>query len=201
MCHPDLLLLDEPLSALDQPSRDELRGVLQDLLSDLGIPAIHVTHDREEALTLADRVAVIVGGRLRQTEAPQDIALHPSDADVARLVGWVELGHGTVREGRIALGDIELRADARSGTAAVFYRPEGLVLGPAPATGTPAVRLRRTIAGIRPTVPLARVLIAGDPPLTALALQRALSQLGVRPGEAIDVHFPADALKTFIDAL
>ena len=59
---PQLLLLDEPLSSLDQPTREELRGVLQDVLAGLGIPAIHVTHDRDEALSIGDRLGVIVDG-------------------------------------------------------------------------------------------------------------------------------------------
>ncbi len=94
---PDLLLLDEPLSALDQPTREELRGVLQDLLSSLGIPAVHVTHDRDEALTLANDIAIIVNGQLRQLQPAHEITSQPADADVARLLGWSELGHGPIQ--------------------------------------------------------------------------------------------------------
>jgi molybdate transport system ATP-binding protein len=64
---PGLLLLDEPLSALDQPTREDMRALLQQLLAELEIPAAHVTHDRDEALSLGDDLAVIVGGQLRQT--------------------------------------------------------------------------------------------------------------------------------------
>jgi ABC-type Fe3+/spermidine/putrescine transport system ATPase subunit len=196
---PDLLLLDEPLSALDQPSREELRGLLRNLLSTLGIPAIHVTHDREEALTLADRVAVIVSGRLRQVRAAREIALYPGDADVARLLGWGQLGRGLVQGGTIALGDIELAAEQRSGPAVVLYRPEGVILGPAQGASPPVARLRRIVDRVLPTVPLARVLMGGDPPLTALVLHGVLSRLGVRAGEPIEVQLPADAVKTFAD--
>lgn len=192
---PDLLLLDEPLSALDQPTREELRGVLQDLLSDLRIPAIHVTHDREEALTLADHIAVIVNGELRQVQPAGEITAQPRDADVARLLGWVELGQGTIRDDTIALGDLRLPAAHRSGTATVFYRPESIILAPAGDTGSH--RLTRTIAEIRPTVPLARMLLAGDPPLTALVLQRELDQLDAQPGQAIEVELPPQGVKTF----
>jgi ABC-type sulfate/molybdate transport systems ATPase subunit len=85
---PDLLLLDEHLSALDQPTREELRGVLRDLLSGLGIPAVHVTQDRDEALSLANYIAIIVNGQLRQTQSAHEITSRPADADVAGLLGW-----------------------------------------------------------------------------------------------------------------
>ncbi|HJS95851.1 MAG TPA: hypothetical protein VJ741_16420 [Solirubrobacteraceae bacterium] len=192
---PDLLLLDEPLSALDQPTREDLRGVLQDLLSDLRIPAIHVTHDREEALILADDIAVIVGGQLRQVGPATEIASHPGDADVARILGWAELGTGTIRQGTVALGDLRLPTADGSGTAAVFYRPESITLAPTEPTG--AFRVTRTIEQILPTVPLARVLLAGDPRLIALALQRDLDRVGARPGQAVEIELPPPAVKTF----
>ena len=92
---PGLLLLDEPLSALDQPTREDMRALLQRLLADLAIPAAHVTHDRDEALSIGDDLAVIVGGQLRQTGPAATVAAEPADPDIARLLGWSELGHGT----------------------------------------------------------------------------------------------------------
>ncbi|HWE32574.1 MAG TPA: ABC transporter ATP-binding protein [Solirubrobacteraceae bacterium] len=196
---PQLLLLDEPLSALDQPTREELRGVLQGLLSDLGIPAVHVTHDRDEALTLAEHIAVIVRGELRQIQAATEIASTPIDADVARLLGWSELGRATIQTGTIVLGDLRVPTLERSGTAAVFYRPESVVLGPAQPNGAPSPRITRTIDRILPTVPLARVLLAGDPPLTALVLHRDLAQPDIRAGEPVEVQLPANGFKTFVE--
>jgi len=198
---PDLLLLDEPLSALDQPTREELRGVLQDLLSGLGIPAVHVTHDRNEALSLANDIAIIVDGQLRQIQSAEEIASRPADADVARLLGWTELGQGTIQRGQITLGDLTVPAhhpsDHESTPVTVYYRPENVLLGPATATNASGVRITRTIQKILPTVPLTRVLIAGNPPLTALVLPRELTQLNLLAGAPIEAQLPADALKTF----
>jgi ABC-type Fe3+/spermidine/putrescine transport system ATPase subunit len=192
---PDLLLLDEPLSALDQPTREDLRGVLQHLLSDLRIPAVHVTHDREEALILGDEIAVIVNGELRQVQLASEIVSCPGDADVARILGWAELGTGTIRHGTIALGDLRLPASEESGTGTAFYRPESIALAPAQPSSSPTIR--RTIEQIRPTVPLARMLLAGDPPLTALVLHRDLERVDARPGQAIEIELPLQAVKTF----
>ena len=84
---PHLLLLDEPMSNLDYKVRLELRHELRALQKRIGITAVYVTHDREEALTLADRIAVIDAGRIVQIGAPEDIFHHPSSAFVAGFMG------------------------------------------------------------------------------------------------------------------
>jgi ABC-type sulfate/molybdate transport systems ATPase subunit len=198
---PDLLLLDEPLSALDQPTREELRGVLAELLTGLGIPAIHVTHDRDEALILGDHVAVIVAGRLRQLDTGEQISAHPADADVARLLGWTHLGTGRVDRGAVTLGDLRLTVPghipAGAETLSIFYRPEGVLLTQAHPPPTAATIITRTIDEVLPTTPLARVHIGGDPPLAALILHRELTRLDLRPGQHTHVALPPDSITTF----
>jgi molybdate transport system ATP-binding protein len=93
---PSLLLLDEPLSALDLPTRAKLRGELRNLLKHLAIPSIVVTHDWEEAIALGDQLAVLSEGRLLQMGSPQEVFSRPLDAEVARIVGME-----TVIPGRI----------------------------------------------------------------------------------------------------
>src|SRR5262245_17810856 len=85
--NPSLLLLDEPMSNLDYKVRLELRHELRALQQRIGITAVYVTHDREEALTLADRIAVIDAGRIVQTGAPEEIFHRPSSAFVAGFMG------------------------------------------------------------------------------------------------------------------
>jgi ABC-type Fe3+/spermidine/putrescine transport system ATPase subunit len=84
---PEVLLLDEPLSALDRQTREGLRTLLKRLQRDLGATVMHVTHDLEEALALADRLAVLIDGGIRQTGLPGDVVRYPADAEVARLFG------------------------------------------------------------------------------------------------------------------
>jgi ABC-type Fe3+/spermidine/putrescine transport system ATPase subunit len=84
---PELLLLDEPLSALDGPTRLELRRELKRLHGELGATVIHVTHDLDEAMALGDRMAVLVGGALRQVGTTGDVTRRPADRQVAALVG------------------------------------------------------------------------------------------------------------------
>jgi molybdate transport system ATP-binding protein len=83
---PRLLFLDEPLSALDAPTRAELRQMLRRLLSEWQIPAIVVTHDPAEVAALADEVIVMSAGRVRQSGPVGDVLKHPVDADVAWIV-------------------------------------------------------------------------------------------------------------------
>jgi thiamine transport system ATP-binding protein len=86
---PRLLLLDEPLSSLDRALREHLATVLKDILATTGTPALHVTHDQDEAFTLADRVAILDHGKLLQVDPPTDLWLSPADDQVAAF-----LGHG-----------------------------------------------------------------------------------------------------------
>src|SRR5215211_7664501 len=84
---PALLLFDEPLSNLDVSLREETRSELRELVTRLGLTAVYVTHDQEEAFALCDRISVMVGGRLMQTGDPRELYEHPSDMAVARFLG------------------------------------------------------------------------------------------------------------------
>ena len=131
---PALLLLDEPFSSLDAALRAEVRTEVRALLRTLGTTTIMVTHDQEEALSLADRVAVMAEGVIQQVGSPLAIYEEPSTLDVARFVGdLVELPVWEVAEGHAstALGSIPLNgAHPPSGATAtrVALRPEQLVL-------------------------------------------------------------------------
>jgi iron(III) transport system ATP-binding protein len=130
---PDLLLLDEPFSALDASMRVSLRAEVRDLLKALGTTAIMVTHDQEEALSIADKVAVMRHGRLVQMASPAQLYQRPADIAVARFVGdAVELpatwnGSDSVDT---PLGPVAVRSASNAGAGAVIavLRPEQLVV-------------------------------------------------------------------------
>jgi molybdate transport system ATP-binding protein len=197
---PRLLLLDEPLSALDQPTREDMRILLQELLAELEIPTVHVTHDRDEALSIGDDLAVIVGGQLRQTGPASQVAAEPADPDAARLLGWSQLSHGaaadtTVRAGQLLLPEAS-SPDAR-GPVQIFYRPEEVLLS-TPAPDAPVgASLTAPIEQILPTRPLARISLGSDPPITALMLHRDLERLHLHPGATITATLPPGCLRIF----
>ncbi|MGH9930452.1 MAG: ABC transporter ATP-binding protein [Pyrinomonadaceae bacterium] len=84
---PALLLFDEPLSNLDVTLREETRGELRELVTRLGLTAVYVTHDQEEAFALCDRISVMVGGRILQTGRPRDLYEHPAQLSVGKFLG------------------------------------------------------------------------------------------------------------------
>jgi iron(III) transport system ATP-binding protein len=96
VARPRVLLLDEALSALDEPLRDHLRLELHSLTRELGLTVVHVTHDRSEALALADRVAVLDGGRLIQVGTPSELVTRPATGAVARFLSDATLVEGSV---------------------------------------------------------------------------------------------------------
>ena len=121
---PHLLLLDEPMSNLDYKVRLELRHELRALQRRIGITAVYVTHDREEALTLADRIAVMDAGRIVQIGAPEEIFHKPESAFVAGFMGadnaldLMHTGNGTLAAAVAGTpADARLRAHFRSDAA------------------------------------------------------------------------------------
>ncbi len=194
---PRLLLLDEPLSALDQPTREDMRGLLQQLLTQLEIPAAHVTHDRDEALSIADDLAVIVSGQLRQTGPAASVAAEPADPDIARLLGWSELGHGTADGPTAHIGQLALADMATGGTVQAFYRPEDVQLSHTTAETPAGASLTAHVEQIVRTRPLARITLGCDPPVTALMLHRDIERLQLAAGDRVYVSLPPGSLRIF----
>jgi iron(III) transport system ATP-binding protein len=129
---PGLLLLDEPLSALDARVRVHLRHEIKDLQSRLGVTTIMVTHDQEEALTMADRIVVMNQGVIEQVGTPMEIYRHPATAFVADFIGKMNFVDGEVADrGRVRLGEVELACetgDFAAGQAVqIAVRPEDIV--------------------------------------------------------------------------
>jgi spermidine/putrescine transport system ATP-binding protein len=131
-----VLLLDEPLSALDAKIREELRVELKRLQRETGITFIYVTHDQEEALTLSDRLAVMRGGQVLQVGTPIEVYEHPADLFVAEFIGKANFLAGTLLDGnRIKVGDRIVEATPASaiapgGAVRVMIRPENLQIQP-----------------------------------------------------------------------
>lgn len=196
---PRLLLLDEPLSALDAPTRDELRSGLRDLLHGLGIPAVYVTHDQSEASLIGDDVAVLMGGRIRQSGTAADVLDRPVETAVARFLGLRSLGPVRVHGGTAVVGpaERELRVPAPNGTdgtAVACYRPSDVELSRAPATPSEN-SFEADVVAVHAQGDVTRVEVGGPLPLTAIALPRMARALGVAPGIRVAVTLPAHALR------
>jgi spermidine/putrescine transport system ATP-binding protein len=143
---PDVLLLDEPLGALDLKLRKRLQVELKRIQMDVGITFVYVTHDQEEALTMSDRIAVMHRGRIEQVGAPEDLYDRPATSFVADFIGTTNLLSGTIESlgpdvavVRLESGDrCRVAANGRQGGQVVHLsvRPEAIDLEPAAASGT-----------------------------------------------------------------
>ncbi|MGT2470538.1 ABC transporter ATP-binding protein [Paraburkholderia terrae] len=127
---PRVLLLDEPLTALDARLRDTLRGEMNALLRELGITTVYVTHDQGEAMELGDRIVVMSAGRIEQIGTPRDIYYRPANRNVAQFVGTINRVAGQARDGVLATTGGAIPLPLTHATRVmphgdeVFFRPE-----------------------------------------------------------------------------
>ncbi len=207
---PEVLLLDEPFSALDAPTRARLLEDFQALLVETGITTLFVTHDLDEALFLGDRVAVLLDGRLRQSGPPQEVFSAPADRDVAAFVGVETVLTGQVvaaRNGQVSVDAsgalFEAVGDLDIGRAVMLcLRPEDITLWPDGITprreGAPASSARNRIQGritrIIPQGPLVRVQVDCGFPLVALITRASTEDLGLVEGKTVSATFKASAI-------
>jgi molybdate transport system ATP-binding protein len=187
---PEVLLFDEPLSALDAHTRTVVRGELEDLLAELQLPTLIVTHDMRDATALADRIGVIVDGELRQLAPLPELLARPADEFVARLTGANVLA-GTAEAGAVRLdegGAMVPGADGATGRVAVVAYPWELTLAPERPDGAPAVP--GVVHGIVPEGDRARVRV-GE--VVVLADAGELERLGVSRGAHVWAVLPPGA--------
>lgn len=128
---PRVLLLDEPLSALDANLRRQMQVELKSLQREVGITFIFVTHDQEEAMALSDRIALLRSGFLEQVDSPREIYSRPETAYSAQFIGQTNLLHAEVRDGIASCGSIAWHTFAPAGRATFSLRPEHIRLVPA----------------------------------------------------------------------
>ena len=198
---PRLLLLDEPLSALDAASRRSIRGELKRLLAELSCTTLFVTHSPAEALAFGERISVLEAGRLSQSGSREELMMHPRSAYVAEFLG-VNFFRGRLAEGsggeaaRIVLPQGELMVSERpnEGELAVIVHPREITLG----LERPAGTARNVFAGVieelvpePPSGERVRVSLATRPPLIAEVTRRAVQALGLLPGTRVYASFKA----------
>ena len=187
---PKVLLLDEPLSALDPHTKSTVRAELHELLAGLAIPVLLVTHDFEDAAALADRVGVIVDGKLRQLGTPADLVAQPADAFVASFTG-ANLLHGRANGGTSVLlvdGTVVTTADEADGDVVLAVYPWDVVVG----TTAPHDSAMNVISG-----PIARIAELGNRvrvtigPISAEITAQSLARLELKPGQTAFASFKA----------
>jgi molybdenum ABC transporter ATP-binding protein len=191
---PQVLLLDEPLSALDAHTKTAVRAELHDLLAGLDIPVLLVTHDFEDAAALAERVSVIVDGRLRQSGTPSELVAEPADAFVASFTG-ANLLHGEAESHngstRVRLDDgltLLATADPARGRVSLAVYPWDITLGTEPPHDS---ALNVIHAPIRSIAELGNRVRLAVGPVSAEITAESLARLGLRSGQPVYASFKA----------
>jgi molybdate transport system ATP-binding protein len=202
--NPRLLLLDEPLSALDLPTRIRLRTELRTLLKKVGLPAIFITHDWSEALYLGDTVVVMADGGVLQTGPPFEVFARPTRPEVASLVGVDNLIPGDVVRRESGIAEVRMG----TGTVVAFdlghddfapcyvsIRGENVVLEREPASSSSARNhLIGHVIEIQPSGQLDRVVLDVGFRLVALVTPLAVRELGLAEGEQVTATIKATAI-------
>ena len=193
---PAVLLLDEPLSALDTHTRGVVRGELAELLAELQLPTLLVTHDFEDAAALADRVGVIVEGRILQLGLAAELLAAPADAFVASFTG-ANLLHGTARAGADGLTEVVLdaggsmySADGGEGRVGLAVYPWEIALARIEPADSAINHLR---GAVRSVVVLGNRVRVRVGPLTAEITAGSADRLELREGEPVVASFKATA--------
>ena len=200
---PRLLLLDEPFASLDRPAAEALRGDLRELLRASRVPAVLVTHDRDEALALGDRLLLMGEGCVLQEGPPAEVFARPASREAAERLGLdrvVRARRLGEREGllRLGVGAAEVFAPDPGGSfreAYACFRPEGVALErDGEGLSTARNRLPGTVLALRPSGGLVRVTVDCGFPLDALVTAWACEELELAPGVAVTAVVKAAAI-------
>lgn len=196
---PRLLLLDEPLAALDASTRLEVRAELRRHLVAYGGPTLVVTHDPIEAMVLADRLLIVEDGRLAQQGAPAEVARRPRTDYVARLVG-LNLFRGHAHDGAVHLdggGTLVVADRAAAGPALVAVRPSTVALHPEPPHGSPRNVVAGRVGGLEALGDRVRVAVDGTPPVLADVTAAAVADLRLTAGSLVWASVKATELEIY----
>jgi len=187
---PQVLLLDEPLSALDLKLRKEMQGELKRLQIETGITFLFVTHDQEEALTMSNRIGVMSAGALLQVGTPHDIYERPVSRFVADFIGETNFLEATVEDGGVRLGSGDVLAvppSGRTGTVTLAIRPEQIKIG---QDGLSARVVATTYLGTD-----THYTLALSDHSTLVARVQSNSGADLKPGDAVHVTIDAQSVQ------
>ncbi len=190
---PQLLLLDEPLSALDANLRRQMQVELKSLQREVGIAFVFVTHDQEEAMVMSDRIALLRSGELEQVASPREIYSRPATAYAAQFIGHTNLLKALVRGGIAQCGSLSWPVDLPDGSAFFSLRPESLrvIIAGSPSPGSLPLQGRVVHQAFHGATQLARVECSGGFELTlrtARELNDGIIALEFSPPDAIPVR-------------
>lgn len=200
---PKLLLLDEPLAALDAETREEVRDYLKKIRRSIAFTAIHVTHDFVEAAALGDRMAVMINGEIVQVGEPSDVMNKPRNEAVASFTGFKNIFRGAVRGNvgglaEIDVGGIRIYAVTnRVGEVTVAVRPESIIIALEPVKMSARNILKGVIQEVSEIPPFVSVIVDVGVPMAVYLTRSAFEDLGLELGKIVYLAFKASDVMVF----
>jgi molybdopterin-binding protein len=200
---PKVLLLDEPLSALDPETREKMQGELRDMHRKVGVTIIHVTHDFEEAIALGNRVAVLNDGCIAQMGTAEEFLRRPSSEFVARFALSRNIFSGTVvgiEDGCaiIDIGGTKLKAVTEAkGEVRLSLRPEDILISKEPIQSTARNCLLGVVSDIADRGPVSYITVNLPPDFICIITRQAFDELKLRQGVEVWITFKASAIHVF----
>lgn len=196
--NPKVLLLDEPLSALDPRTQSFLREELKRIHETQNVTTVHVTHDQTEALILADRIGVIMNGEIAQVGAPHELFNRPKNVRIADFVGVENILKGTIKSNRdgVALIDVDNReicalTEIKDGKVDVFIRPENIILSKNPLRSSARNIFKSRIARITNLGPILNVEL--DNGLRVFITRQSAEEMNLKQSVEVYASFKATA--------
>ncbi len=200
---PAVLLLDEPLSALDPETKERMQSTLRDVHRRVGITVIHVTHDFEEAIALGHRVAVLNDGRVAQVGTPEEILRKPASEFVAHFALSRNIFNGEAEEGEdghafVDIGGIKLATVTElTGKVRLSLRPEDIIISKEPLHSTARNCIQGVVSDIAHRGAVVYVTVTLPPEFICLITRQAFEELELREEVSVWITFKASAVHVF----
>ena len=201
--YPKILLMDEPLSALDRKTRDELMQELKEIHRKFDVTLVHVTHNFDEALMLADRIAIMRNGEISQVGTSTEIFRHPADKFVADFVGAENIIEGTAKKDGerltiIDTGNILIYStEQKQGHVHITVRPEDIILSAQKVETSARNVFKGPIKGIIDTGALIKLTIDVGEPLVVFLTRQSFLDMELNIGKSVWTYFKATAVHVF----
>ena len=195
---PKVLLLDEPLSALDPETREGLQQELRKMHHRVKVTIIHVTHDFEEAIALGHRVAVLNDGSIAQVGTPEEILRHPSSEFMARFALSRNIFSGSAEDGFVDIGGVRLRVITEvKGKVRLSLRPENILISKESLQSTARNSFQGMVSDIADRGSVIYITVTLPPDFVCLVTRQSFEELQLRKGVRVWITFKASAIHVF----
>jgi len=195
---PDIYLFDEPTAALDRNARVKTQELFVKLHKETGAIFVHVTHDFEEALALADRIAILKEGRILQLGKPDDIFNHPRTKEIADFLGYRNVFGGEISDYRMTIDGIELMVPKETAEFAyIAIKSDDIIISAEKFESSARNAFKGTVSNVSKKSSVAEVVVDIGIPLAVDITRKSCEEMNIKPGDPLWTTFKVSSLKVF----